>query len=252
MYIFIVQVLLLIVLINPDAPVDKPETDQMKVIHRAMRREFALVPDLMVAVAAGDTARARVLGGHLSLLLGMLHEHHEAEDELLWPVLHERVPLEKDLVDTMEAQHRTVADAVAAINADLPAWTTAAAPASRDRLVLRLRALGDALTEHLDLEESAVLPLIHEHLTVPEWLAPQEHAMKHGPQSLTGKLTLAGIVLEDATPREHTWFLGEMPPPARVLWRLYGTRRYAAHVRAVRAGSASQHEAAGSSSAPSG
>ena len=113
--------------------------------------------------------------------------------------------------------------------------TTGAAAASRDRLVLRLRALDDALTEHLDLEENAVLPLIHQHLTVPEWVAPQKHAIQHGPRSLTGKLTLAGMVLEDATPREHKWFLGEMPPPARLLWRLYGDRRYATYVRTVRA-----------------
>lgn len=222
-------------LINPEAPADKPETQQMKVIHRAMRREFAQLPELVAGVPAGATGRARQLGEHLTLVLGMLHEHHEAEDELLWPVLVERVPLEKDLIAVMEKQHHAIADAVDTVAAELPTWTEGAAPAARDRLAAALRDLGPALTEHLDLEEAAVLPLIHEHLTVPEWLAPQKHAMKHGPKTLTGKLTLAGMVLEDATPRERAWFLGEMPAPARLLWRLMGARGYATHVRSVRA-----------------
>ncbi|MYR59712.1 hypothetical protein GTY54_26940 [Streptomyces sp. SID625] len=50
-------------------------------------------------------------------------------------------------------------------------------------------------------------------------------ALKNGPKTLAGKLNLAGMVLEDATPRQRAWFLGEMPAPARVLWRLVGARR---------------------------
>jgi hemerythrin-like domain-containing protein len=226
-------------LINPDAPADKPEIEQMKVIHRAMRREFAQLPELIAAVPAGDNARARLLGDHLALVLGMLHEHHEAEDELIWPILTARVPLEKDLVALMEKQHQAIADAVGRVASESPAWTAAAAPAARDRLVGALLDLVPALTEHLDLEESAVLPLVHEHLTVPEWLAPQKHAMAHGPKSLDGKLTLAGVVMDGAAPRERDWFLGEMPAPARLLWRLSGARRYEAHARRIR-GSAQQ------------
>lgn len=226
-------------LINPDAPADKPEIQQMKVIHRVMRREFAQLPDLIAGVRVGDTARARLLGDHLSLVLDMLHEHHEAEDELLWPVLEQRVPLEKDLIAVMETQHEAIGDAVDAVAAQVPAWTAEAGAAARDLLTDALRDLGPALTEHLDLEEDEVLPLIHDHLTVPEWLAPQKHAMKHGPKTLTGKLTLAYMVLQDATPRERAWFLGEMPAPARLLWRLMGSRRYDEHVRLVRVGASS-------------
>lgn len=220
--------------INPEAPADKPETEQMKVIHRALTREFALFPALVAAVPAGDTARARRVAAHVELILGMLHEHHEAEDELLWPVLRARVPLERGLIDTMEAQHHAIAAAIGEVEAALPLWTAAAGADERASLVPHLHDLEKVLAEHLALEESEVLPLIHEHLTVPEWLAPQAHAMKHGPSGLSAKLLLAGAVLEEASPREQAWFLGEMPPPARVMWRLFGARQYANHVRAVR------------------
>lgn len=221
-------------LINSDAPVDKPETDQMKVIHRALRREFAQLPDLVSAVPAGGTDRARLIGGHLSLVLGMLHEHHEAEDELIWPILAERVPLDAELITLMEKQHHVIAEAAGVVAAESAAWTADAGAAARQSLSEALRALQRALTEHLDLEEEAVLPIIHEHLTVAEWLAPQKHAMKHGPKTLDGKLTLAGMVLEGASERERAWFLGEMPAPARLLWRYRGARRYQEHVRLIR------------------
>lgn len=220
--------------IDPHAPADKPETQQMKVIHQALTREFALFPGLVAAVAAGDTARAGLVADHLALILGMLHEHHEAEDELLWPVLRARVPLEAELIDRMEAQHQLIAALVDAVESTLPRWRESAGFPERADLVHHLADLDKVLGEHLALEESEVLPLIHEHLTVAEWLAPQRHAMTHGPSGLKVKLLLAGVVLEGASPREQAWFLGEMPPPARVMWRFLGAKQYANHVRAVR------------------
>jgi len=222
-------------LIDPSAAPDKPETDQMKVIHRALRREFGLLPALVAAVPAGDTHRAALIGDHLALMLDMLHDHHEAEDELLWPLLRARVPLAQDLLDAMDGQHQDIAEAISAVRGDVPQWRATAGAPTRDRMVEHLYGLGKSLTGHLDLEEEETLPLIHEHLTVPEWVAPQKHALKHGPKSLTGKLTLVGVVLEDATPGERAWFLSEMPSAARLLWRLGGSRRYPSYVRAVRA-----------------
>ncbi|TDD30194.1 hemerythrin domain-containing protein [Nonomuraea terrae] len=221
-------------LIDPAAPPDKPETAQMKVIHKALRREFRLLPVLASQVAGHDTKRAGELASHATLVLGMLHEHHESEDTLLWPLLRQRVPLEKPLVETMEEQHHVVAELIGALQEDLPAWSRGADTQTRDRLADCLRRLWAALEEHLDLEERAVLPLIHEHLTVPEWLAPQHAALANGPAGLTAKLLLAGVVLEDATEREQAWFLHSMPPPARVLWRLFGKRMYAARTAAIR------------------
>ena len=221
--------------IDPDAPADKPETEQMRVIHRALTREFTALPGLVERVAAGDTARARLLGAHLTLVLDMLHEHHEAEDELIWPLLHERVPMDDDLIDTMEHQHQRIAATIDAVRAILPIWSGTAAPTATDDLAARLRELEKNLAVHLDLEEEAVLPLVHQHLTVPEWRAPQKHAMAHGPRRLRDKLLAVGIVLDGASPREQAWFRAEMPPPARLLWRLTGARQYAAHRRAVAA-----------------
>ena len=64
----------------------------MLVVHRVFRREFHDMSGLIAGVAAGDTARAKVVGEHLRFMLAALHHHHAAEDELVWPKLHSRVP----------------------------------------------------------------------------------------------------------------------------------------------------------------
>src|SRR4051812_19732567 len=86
--------------IDPSAPLDKPETAQMVVIHKVFRREFRLLPVAIASVPDGDTDAARPLAAHTELMLAMLHEHHESEDELIWPLLHARVPMEDELIET--------------------------------------------------------------------------------------------------------------------------------------------------------
>ena len=66
----------------------------MVVAHRAFRREFRLLPELVRQVAPGDTARAAVLAAHGRMLLIGLHLHHNSEDLLLWPKLLEHRPAE--------------------------------------------------------------------------------------------------------------------------------------------------------------
>jgi len=59
----------------------RPDVHEMVVIHRVFRREFSAIPHLVRRVADGDTARAGIIGGHLSLILAGLHMHHTGEDE---------------------------------------------------------------------------------------------------------------------------------------------------------------------------
>ena len=65
-------------------------THEMVVIHRAFRRESRLLGDLIAAAPDGDTERAAVLGRHLAWYQSGLTNHHHGEDELLWPLLHQR------------------------------------------------------------------------------------------------------------------------------------------------------------------
>lgn len=220
--------------LNPDAPANVPDTDEMRVIHKALRREFRLLPTLVAGTSPGDGVTAAAVARHAQLMLAMLHEHHESEDRYIWPLLHRRVPQRDAVVDTMERQHESLAELIVSIEPELTSWGAADEPAGA-RLSERLAKLAGLLDEHLDLEEDNVLPLVREHLTVPEWKAPQAAAMRNGPSDFRSLMILAGVVLEDATPAERRWFLHEMPAPARLIYQVVGTRIHAAHVRAVRA-----------------
>jgi hemerythrin-like domain-containing protein len=221
-------------LIDATAPKNKPETAQMVVIHKALRREFSLLPRLVGTVQVTDSARARLLTGHAELLLLFLHTHHDGEDRLLWPLLADRVPSAKKLTETMEQQHRTMDALIGTIRPELTDWSAGDSTA-RERLAVHLTQLDAALAGHLDAEEAEVLPLVHEYVTVAEWEAMEKDASKHMPRNPRVGLVMAGMVLEDATPAERAWFMNELPAAARLMWRLAGQSRYAAYRRRIRA-----------------
>jgi hemerythrin-like domain-containing protein len=220
-------------LIDTTAPKNKPETAQMVVIHKAMRREYELLPRLVGTVSATDTGRAKRLAGHVELLLLFLHTHHDGEDRLLWPTLTARVPSAKDLTQTMEQQHQAIDGLISAIRPELAGWSAGDGAAGK-RLVGYLTRLGAALGEHLDAEEAEVLPLVHDHLTVAEWEAISKDAAEHMPRNPRAGLLMAGMVLEHATPAERAWFLNELPAPARLMWHLAGQSSYTAYLRRIR------------------
>ncbi|MGK5440495.1 hemerythrin domain-containing protein [Micromonospora sp. URMC 105] len=224
--------------IDENAPRDKPEVAQMTVIHKALRREFRLLPAAVAAVGSGDRRAAQQVAAHADLQLLFLHAHHDSEDRLIWPILTRRSAATASMVELMHRQHETVDRLVTQLRAALPPWARTADPAERQRVVALLEELHPALEEHLDLEEAEVLPLIQEHLTVAEWNATVQDAATHLPKNPKAGLLLAGVVLEDATAAEQRWFLHELPPPARLMWGLLGHRLYRRHVRRTRAAAA--------------
>ena len=142
------------------------DTGEMVLIHLFLRREFRLAGGVLRRVAAGDTRRAHEVADHLDFLDRFLHHHHTLEDELLWPVLLERVPEElAPIVHLMESQHAGVEGALARISDLLPQWRGSADPALRDRLAEEYDALYVALAEHLDAEEQRLLPIAARSLT---------------------------------------------------------------------------------------
>jgi hypothetical protein len=142
------------------------------------------------------------------------------------------VDLEADLVLRMEAQHERIAATLLRIDALLPAWEATAGQAERDRLVAALTEHRAVLIEHLDDEETALLPLAAKHISVAEWQSLGEHFLQHTPK--TKLLAFLGIILEDADEAERAMVLGGMPRPARFIWEVLGRPLYARRVRRCR------------------
>ncbi|CCK24540.1 hypothetical protein BN159_0161 [Streptomyces davaonensis JCM 4913] len=223
---------------NPSNPTEqrptagRPHTHEMVVVHRVFRRESALLPRLVRAVADGDTARIPVVAGHLREYMAGLHHHHELEDELLWPLLRTRCVQDDDLVTRMELQHLHIDKSLTGVTQWLPEWERTADRIAGEELALALGAHRTALVEHLDEEEQSVLPLVAEHLTAAEWDLMGARGMASVPKNR--RLIALGAILEDATPQERAFFLGRAPLVGRLLWRTVGRRQYAALCRTLR------------------
>ncbi|MER6472392.1 hemerythrin domain-containing protein [Streptomyces collinus] len=210
----------------------RPYTHEMVIVHRVFRREAALLPRLVRAVPAGDTARARVIAEYAEEYTYGLHHHHRLEDELIWPLLRTRAGAHDDLVHRMARQHALIDATLERVQPVLSGWRDSADQGTARTLADLLEEHRDALTEHLDDEERLVLPLVAGHLTVAEWDLVGRRGLEALPKN---KVLLAlGAILEGATDEERTWFLGRVPLAGRLLWRFAGRRRYLARCRALR------------------
>lgn len=207
------------------------DTQGMVIIHRLIRRELGALP-AMIRRASGDPGRARRVAAHAREMLEFLHVHHSGEDELVWPVLRPRVQLDQDLIDRMEREHAVVAEAIAAVEADLPAWEARPDAEIGERMASRLDQMLPALREHLDGEEREILPLIATNLSQAEWDALADHGFAAIPPRR--RLVMLGHILEEASPAERAHMMTKVPPPARVAFRLIGRRQHAREVAYLR------------------
>ncbi|MEO6880589.1 MAG: hemerythrin domain-containing protein [Mycobacteriaceae bacterium] len=207
------------------------DTHDMLLIHRVIRREIGRLPGLF-RHAGGSPARARVVAAHAREMLEFLHTHHSGEDQLLWPVLRPRVRLDDALIDRMEAQHAELAVAIEDVQQQLPGWERTADRAVGERMAERLESAHQVLLAHLAEEEERILPLVAEHFTQHEWDALGRHGMGAVPGRR--RMVILGHILDETDPAERASFLRQVPPPARVAYRLIGRRQYAREAATIR------------------
>lgn len=214
--------------VRPEAnPGTAARTEEMAVIHRIFRRGFPEIARLVRRTPPSATARAGAIAAHLDFLLNGLHNHHTGEDENIWPLLLERAAPQAELIDRMEKQHAAVAERSARVRTELESWRVA--PVNGEALATALDDFAAALVEHLDDEESNVVPLLRLHITADEWRRFGEAAFDKFTNE--EKLIATGTLEEVATPAEQAWFIGDLPLPIKLMWRLAGRRRYITRVR---------------------
>lgn len=205
---------------------------QMPLIHRIFRHGLREVRRLVPEVAPTATGRARAVDAHLRFLLDGLHHHHTGEDEMIWPVLSERLGPEAHLVARMEPQHQRIDEEVTRVRRVSSQWAERPVPELADALTAAIRTLLEVLEAHLDEEERVVVPLIDEHLSATEWedmgrrifekFAPRERPIA------------MGQLLEVARDDEAQRMFADLPAPVRVLWAVAGKRQYRRYIGAMR------------------
>ena len=208
----------------------------MLLVHRVFRRGFGEVPALISSVAPGDRDRARAVSEHLELMSVILHHHHLAEDELVWPKLCDRAPDVADRIHLMEDQHSAITGLIDAMESARLDWMRSPDRDAADRLASTVTALSDAVTEHLDAEERDAVPAIERYISADEWQEMLERGAAFlTPRTVRRALVFGGMTLEATrSPAERQRFLDGLPLGPRMLLKAFASRTLAAHRRRLR------------------
>ena len=205
---------------------------QMPLIHRIFRRELPSLRTTVGEVPPTGVERARSVAGHLRFVLDGLHHHHTNEDEMVWPLLVDRVGLDAPLVERMAQQHGQIDDAMKQVRQAVDPWAERPVGTATATLVSRLGVLIEALQAHLDEEEGVVVPLIDQYLTREEW---EEMGRKGFEKFAPKERPIAmGQLVEVATPDEAIAMFADLPVFIRLLWTVAGKRQYRRYIGRVR------------------
>lgn len=193
-----------------------------RVIHAAVRRDLDRLSNALEAMPDGDRARAQALARAYGNLRDELKHHHESEDTYIWPML-EAAGVDSGLLDAMESEHHTMAEALAETSGCMQVLATSGSAAdaatARDSL-LRTR---EVVERHLRHEETELEPELHRYEDTPEWKAV-EKKLRNQPPRVTGPFF---AWLTDGMADEHRTFLKQnVPTPVVTVFSWVFGRRY--------------------------
>jgi hemerythrin-like domain-containing protein len=205
---------------------------EMLIIHDVLRREFALMPGLIAAVAVGDRERAALVAEHIDGLTTLLHHHHSGEDANVWPLLLARSSgSAAALTESMHDQHEQLATLLDAVDAELAVWRIDAATTAGKRLVDALDQLLPLLWRHLEDEERDVVPLLEQHVTAAEW---DDMVQKGSADADPASLPLGfGMMMYEGDPEIVERALAAMPGNVRPVVAELAAQAFAEHSLAV-------------------
>ena len=200
----------------------RPDTSDMRVVHDVFRTSYRSAPDL-VRSAEGDGSRRELVLGYLDNVLALLLVHHDAEEEVLFPLLRARAPDGAGALDRSSAQHRQVVTLLTDALDAVEAWRAEGDPASV-AAAAALEALDAGVRPHLDDEEAEVVPLADEHLSVADWEGFTRYSVTH----FTGDRVwlIWGLILEQMTPDQRQRMLDQMSDSARGFWESAAHRQF--------------------------
>jgi len=209
--------------------------------HRAMRVDAARLTDLVAAAQPSDADRMVGLAAWYKRFEQAIHDHHAAEEAVVYPALLERDPSFAAADAELEGQHRVLADRLVVVRESLnglpaasgePGWER-----ERTEAAAAAQALREIVTTHLDQEEDVAFSRYRWAFTAAEFAALGATAWK-----LVGAraLVFAGPwVLDHADPAERAQLLADQPLLLRLLYRLVLRARFDRLARPLRDATAS-------------
>ena len=154
----------------------------MAIVHRTFRNAYDESARLVRAAPAPSPGRVTFLADHIDFAIAMLHNHHEGEDELLYPKLIERVPEQAAMTEQVDHEHQLIKTALDATSAVCATWRQRPSAETGEALAAALDHLNTVVQPHLDDEEQKVVPLAAVTLTQQEWDAMGRSGMSKMPR----------------------------------------------------------------------
>ena len=163
-------------------------------------------------------------------MIAVLHHHHAAEDEILWPKLRERTPSCDNEIQRAEDAHVAIAELLDKVQSVRPSWAGSADAGLAEQLGNAVDELSTRLNEHLADEEQNIVALIEQHVAPEEWQAFIDRGGAYvNPSNLWFALAFGGVMLRDATPDEQRRFFASLPFALRMVLKLLGRRAHATY-----------------------
>jgi hemerythrin-like domain-containing protein len=142
-----------------------PTSEHSRVLiamHKAMRADSQRLIRAVDALPAGDTQQAEALGRAFAAIVGLIHDHHWTEDDVMYPFLLERVPTFESDAIRLEDDHVELDAAMARINARFRLLAHQVSSRlwqdTRGHLLEEAATFDRVLADHLDREEAVVVP----------------------------------------------------------------------------------------------
>jgi len=131
------------------------EISMNKAIHGAFRRDLDRFVSALDRFTPGDRARAQQLGTAWANFDAQLTRHHEGEHEIAWPAL-ESLGVSTEVIATMDAEHETMAAALADARTAMVALTASASKSDAEAALGAMQKLHEVAVAHLDHEEAEI------------------------------------------------------------------------------------------------
>lgn len=210
------------------------DTRDMVALHGAFARALSDAPGQIVSVGAGDTERARRLADYLGELFWLFHAHHEGEDELLYPLLAQRVPTHQETFSRMHAQHVAVSSSIDTAERAVEQFGSSGGLVDGQTAIAACEALLVTMAEHVTDEEETVLPLAARVISPPEWGVMPAHALSRYPGE---RVWLPfGLAFEGMPGDIQENMLARLPSPVSAMWLGGGSDAFANEMAIIRGG----------------
>jgi Hemerythrin HHE cation binding domain len=198
------------------------DTSDMPAVHKVFRESLASAPQF-IAGTTSDDARRVMIANYYANVINFLRVHHDGEEAIVFPLLSERAPEQRSILDKAAADHQSVIGLMATVDDHIEVWQTKGDDGAHG-ILDALAALQATLIPHLDEEEAEIVPLAAAHLNAAEWGQLPGHAMGHFQGD---KIWLImGLIRENFSQQQRDTMLANMPPPARQMWETMGERSF--------------------------